>query len=111
MWQTSNMPTAVRVARCSSRIPVGYETGIAQPPKSTILAPSLTWFSYSGVRLIRRHPGRNASGLQAVGRAEVTNKGRPGNTAQTDPAAYSNHRGRCRELERKKGPSPGEFFR
>ena len=29
MWQTSNMPTAVRVARCSSRIPVGYETGIA----------------------------------------------------------------------------------
>jgi hypothetical protein len=40
MWQTSNSPTAERVAWCSAMIPLGYCSGIHQPPKSTILAAS-----------------------------------------------------------------------
>ena len=38
MWLTSNKPTALRTAWCSSMMPE-YCTGMSQPPKSTILAP------------------------------------------------------------------------
>ena len=38
MWLTSNRPTALRTAWCSSMMPE-YWTGMSQPPKSTILAP------------------------------------------------------------------------
>ena len=43
-------PAALRVARCSVRMPVGYCTGISQPPKSTSRAPSATWRPWKGVR-------------------------------------------------------------
>src|SRR5262245_20662356 len=42
IWETSNTPTPVRTAKCSFIRPplAGYSTGMSQPPKSTILAPS-----------------------------------------------------------------------
>ena len=49
MCETSNRPAPPRVARCSAMMPVGYCTGISQPPKSTIRAPSATWRSWNGV--------------------------------------------------------------
>ena len=48
MWLTSNSPTAVRTALCSSMMPE-YWTGISQPPKSTILAFNARWTEFSGV--------------------------------------------------------------
>ena len=42
MWLTSNRPAPPRVARCSAMMPAGYWTGISQPPKSTMRAPSAT---------------------------------------------------------------------
>ena len=48
MWLTSNSPTAVRTAWCSSMMPE-YCTGMSQPPKSTILAPNARWTEFSGV--------------------------------------------------------------
>src|SRR5438093_269536 len=50
MWDTSNTPTASRTAVCSAAIPPRYVTGISYPPNGTILAPRLTWMSWSGVR-------------------------------------------------------------
>ena len=44
MWETSKTPAPVRTARCPSVTDV-YCTGISQPAKSTILAPSATWRS------------------------------------------------------------------
>ena len=38
MWEMSAMPTAERIARCSSMIEV-YCTGMAQPANSTIRPP------------------------------------------------------------------------
>ena len=49
MWLTSNTPTPVRTASCSSRIPP-YWTGISQPAKGTSFAPAATCRSCSGVR-------------------------------------------------------------
>ena len=49
MWEMSAMPTAERVARCSSMIEV-YCTGMAQPAKSTIRPPWERCQSYRGVR-------------------------------------------------------------
>ncbi len=48
MWLTSNRPTALRTAWCSSMTPE-YWTGMSQPPKSTILAPRARWTALSGV--------------------------------------------------------------
>src|SRR6202142_87917 len=48
MWLTSNKPTAVRTAMCSAVMPE-YSTGISQPPKSTILAPSCRWTPFNAV--------------------------------------------------------------
>ncbi len=55
MCETSNRPAPPRVARCSAMIPVGYWTGMSQPPKSTILAPAATCWAWNGVRS-RRGP-------------------------------------------------------
>ena len=44
MWLTSNTPAAVRTARCSATMP-RYCTGIAKPPKGTILPPRATCVS------------------------------------------------------------------
>src|SRR3990170_3038973 len=41
MWETSNIPAAVRTALCSSMMPV-YWTGISQPAKGTMRAPRRT---------------------------------------------------------------------
>src|SRR5579884_2358676 len=51
MWLTSNTPTPPRTALCSAiRPPLeGYSTGISQPPKLTIFAPSLRCSALSGV--------------------------------------------------------------
>ena len=49
MWLTSNRPTAVRTVLCSSTSPE-YWTGMSQPPKSTIFAPSARCTAFSGVR-------------------------------------------------------------
>src|SRR3990172_12541749 len=49
MGLTSNKPAAERVARCSSTTDV-YQTGMSQPAKGTILAPSLRCVSNSAVR-------------------------------------------------------------
>src|SRR5438445_10925220 len=49
MWLTSNNPTALRTARCSSTMPA-YCTGISQPPKSTMRAPMDTCTACNGVR-------------------------------------------------------------
>ena len=48
MWLTSNTPTAERTALCSSMMPE-YWTGMSQPPKSTIFAPSARWTEFKGV--------------------------------------------------------------
>src|SRR5882724_7013927 len=42
MWLTSKTPTAPRTALCSATRPPldGYSTGMSQPPKLTIFAPS-----------------------------------------------------------------------
>src|SRR5512135_1575171 len=58
MCDTSNMPARSRTARCSAPMPAGYVTGISNPAKGTIFAPSVTWMSCSGVRL---------SGVDGVG--------------------------------------------
>src|SRR6187397_2553819 len=50
MWPRSNRPARFRTALCSAMMPV-YWTGISQPAKGTIFAPSATWRSKSGVRL------------------------------------------------------------
>src|SRR5580693_310994 len=42
IWLTSKRPTPVRTAMCSAVMPE-YSTGMSQPPKSTILAPSCRW--------------------------------------------------------------------
>jgi hypothetical protein len=44
MWLTSNSPARVRTAVCSSMMP-GYCTGMSQPAKSTMRAPSARWAS------------------------------------------------------------------
>ena len=51
MWLTSNTPTLARTALCSATNPPvdGYSTGISQPPKSTILAPSARCTAFNGV--------------------------------------------------------------
>ncbi len=49
MWLTSNSPTLVRTATCSLMMPVGYWTGMSQPPKSTIFAPRARWTAFRGV--------------------------------------------------------------
>src|SRR5690242_14031440 len=48
MWLTSKMPTPVRTATCSAMMPE-YSTGMSQPLKSTILAPSWRWTTLSAV--------------------------------------------------------------
>src|SRR6476659_6742099 len=48
MCETSNTPASVRTARCSGITP-SYWTGISQPAKGTIRAPSSTCRSWSGV--------------------------------------------------------------
>ncbi len=48
MCETSKSPAAVRTASCSAITEV-YCTGMSQPAKSTIRAPSLRWASLSGV--------------------------------------------------------------
>src|SRR5258707_2130451 len=51
IWLTSNTPTPWRTALCSGIKPpfAGYSTGISQPPKFTILAPSLRCSAFNGV--------------------------------------------------------------
>src|SRR4051812_41232654 len=61
MWLTSNTPTALRTALCSSMMPE-YCTGISQPPKSTILAPNARWTEFKGV--VRR-AGSDGMKIQA----------------------------------------------
>src|SRR5262245_35885374 len=48
MWETSKMPLAPRTARCSSRAEP-YRSGMSQPAKAPIFAPSATWRSWSEV--------------------------------------------------------------
>ncbi len=48
MWLTSKTPTPVRTVMCSAIRPE-YSTGISQPPKSTIFAPSRRCRLFSGV--------------------------------------------------------------
>ena len=50
MWEMSKMPQASRTALCSSRMPV-YCTGMFQPEKGTILAPSSMCLAARGVDL------------------------------------------------------------
>ena len=45
MWETSKIPTPVRTALCSARMPLGYCTGISHPAKGTSLAPRDLWRS------------------------------------------------------------------
>src|ERR1700761_8761716 len=47
-WLTSKMPTASRTAVCSLTTPVGYSSGIDQPPNSANFAPSATCRSWRG---------------------------------------------------------------
>src|SRR5918999_4931902 len=49
MWDRSKRPMALRTVRCSSMIDA-YCTGISQPAKGIIRAPSSTWTAWSGVR-------------------------------------------------------------
>src|SRR5258708_3625652 len=51
MWLTSTIPTPPRTTLCSAiRPPLdGYSTGISQPPKLTIFAPSFRCSAFSGV--------------------------------------------------------------
>src|SRR5215218_908919 len=51
MCETSKRPTAVRTASCSA-MSEEYCTGMSQPAKSTMRAPSLRWASLSGVRRV-----------------------------------------------------------
>ena len=53
MWLTSKSPTASRTALCSSMMPE-YCTGMSQPPKSTIFAPSLRCVAFRGVAFTER---------------------------------------------------------
>mmetsp|Transcript_6685 Transcript_6685/g.14950 ORF Transcript_6685/g.14950 Transcript_6685/m.14950 type:complete len:344 (-) Transcript_6685:79-1110(-) len=49
MCETSKRPALFLVCMCDSMMPAGYCTGMSQPPNSTILPPSATWFACSGV--------------------------------------------------------------
>ena len=60
MCEMSNTPAAVRTARCSARMPLGYCTGMDQPPKPTILPPSRTCAAWSGVCLSAGEAGCSA---------------------------------------------------
>src|SRR5512138_466917 len=73
MCDTSNSPHLSRTALCSAVMPCGYCTGISQPAKGTILAPSATCFSWNGVRLsaacvVAVVMFRNMGGAKAGGR-------------------------------------------
>src|SRR5271156_595952 len=48
MWLTSKRPARVRTASCSARMPE-YSSGMSQPPKFTILAPSRRWMEFRAV--------------------------------------------------------------
>src|ERR1700692_4865173 len=50
MCDRSNKPHAERTAWCSARMPAGYCTGMSQPAKSTMRAPSRRCSALSGVR-------------------------------------------------------------
>ena len=62
-WLTSKATAARRQARCSAMVPVGYDSGISQPPKGTILAPSRRWAASSGER---RSPPSEAGSPRAA---------------------------------------------
>src|SRR5690606_33489583 len=49
-WLTSNTTAASRHRRCSCRVPLGYASGISQPPKGTIFAPSARCCASRGER-------------------------------------------------------------
>ena len=68
MCERSNRPAAARTARCSSMIPA-YWIGISQPAKSTILAPSASWRSRSGVGCGAAADLGHASGASWLGPA------------------------------------------
>ena len=50
MCPMSKRPARWRTAWCSVSTPVGYCTGISQPPKGTMRPPAWTWTSNRGVR-------------------------------------------------------------
>ena len=83
MWLTSKSPTALRTALCSSMMPE-YWTGMSQPPKSTILAPSARWTEFSGV-------ARSAGAAGMKIQANSTEKG------------VSNQRDQARSADRRFG--------
>ena len=66
MWETSNIPTAVRTARTSERIPA-YWTGMSHPPKGTIRAPIATWAGCSTVFSSIIFPSKGRSLRRQVG--------------------------------------------
>src|ERR1051326_560859 len=49
IWERSKMPQFERTAACSARMPDGYCTGMSQPAKSTMRAPSRRCTALSGV--------------------------------------------------------------
>ena len=61
MWLTSNSPTRSRTARCSAVMPA-YSTGMSQPPKGTMRAPSATCAAW---RAVFRSGGAEADGETA----------------------------------------------
>ena len=72
MWLTSKRPTALRTALCSSMMPE-YCTGMSQPPKSTILAPSARWTALRGV--FRRTASDMKNQANRARRREATGSG------------------------------------
>ena len=63
MWEMSKMPQVSRTALCSSRMPV-YCTGIFQPAKGTILAPSSTCLAAREVDLTSVSVMRRCEGYE-----------------------------------------------
>ena len=71
MWLTSNRPAAFRVALCSSTTEL-YQTGMSQPAKGTIFAPSSRWMAFSAVSFTG---GSAGSSHVKAGRALVFESG------------------------------------
>src|SRR5439155_17307334 len=87
MCDRSNRPHAVRTARCSARMPVGYWTGMSQPAKSTMRAPRRRCSAFSGVA------SSPACGLEGEAIAEYSRERRGDEREPTgeEQHAHANH--------------------
>src|ERR1017187_5418094 len=85
MWLTSKTPTPVRTARCSFIRPpcLGYSTGMSQPLKSTIFAPSWRWTAFNAVL--------RTIGVDGVS-GDTMSLRRPAGAAQDGVTKYGNTR-------------------